>query len=93
MTNSFGSEYPWGKVKSSEMITHEAQDDHPEATSFLSDYTTSIELEDRVPTWQGLWSFRSDQENFYYEYTKRFLKDRKLVREKTWKETIPRDHQ
>jgi hypothetical protein len=38
-------------------------------------------------------SFRSDLKNFYYEYTRRLLKDGALVREKNWEDTIPRDHQ
>jgi hypothetical protein len=48
---------------------------------------------DRLLTWQGVLSFKSDQENFYYTYTRRLLKDGELVREKTWDEFIERDHQ
>jgi hypothetical protein len=42
---------------------------------------------------EGDLSFTSDRENFYYTYTRRALENGKLIREKTWKETIPRDHQ
>ena len=34
--------------------------------------------------------FRSDLENFYYSGVRRLLKDGRLVREKTWEQTIPR---
>jgi len=35
----------------------------------------------------------TDQKNFYYKYTRELLKDSQMVKEKTWQETIPRDHQ
>jgi hypothetical protein len=35
----------------------------------------------------------SDRQNFHYAGTRRLLKDGALVREKTWDQTIPRDHQ
>jgi hypothetical protein len=41
---------------------------------------------------EGTLSFTSDGKNFYYTYTRRVLENGKLIREKTWKETIPRHH-
>lgn len=52
-----------------------------------------MQLEDRTLTWESQMSFRSDLENFYYEYVRRLLQDDELIREKTWEDTIPRDHQ
>ena len=52
-----------------------------------------VELEDRVLVWEAELLFRSDLENFYYTYTRRLSVDGELVREKTWRDTIPRDHQ
>jgi predicted acyl esterase len=93
MRNGGGSQYSYGSGTYSQRITYEAQDDHPESPSLSSEYETNVQLEDRLLTWQGLLSFRSDRKNFYYTYTRRLLKDGELVREKTWDETIPRDHQ
>ena len=56
-------------------------------------YRTTVELEDRTLTWESEMSFRSDLENFHYQYTRRLLEDGALVREKNWEDTIPRDHQ
>ncbi|MEE9218945.1 MAG: CocE/NonD family hydrolase [Acidobacteriota bacterium] len=92
-TNAGGTQYPWGKDRYTETITHEARDDHPEATSLLGEHRMTVELEDRTLTWEASLSFRSDRENFYYTYTRRLLKDGTLVRQKTWEDTIPRDHQ
>jgi hypothetical protein len=59
----------------------------------LGEYRTTVELKDRILTWEASLSFRSDRQNFYYTYTRRLLKDGALVREKTWDDTIPRDLQ
>jgi putative CocE/NonD family hydrolase len=93
LRNGGGSEYPWGSGSYSEVITYEGQDDHPDTPSVSSEYETTFRLEDRLLTWQGLLSFKSDRENFYYTYTRRLLQDGELVREKTWDEVIERDHQ
>jgi hypothetical protein len=92
-TNAGGALYPWGTERTTESITHEAQDDRPEATSVLGEYRTIVALQDRTLTWEARLSFRSDRDNFHYAYVRRLLKDGVLVREKTWTDTIPRDHQ
>ena len=91
--NSSGARYPWGAQHYTESITHEAQDDHPEAASVRGEHTTTIGLPDRTLRWETRTEFRSDREAFHYTFTRRLLKDGTLVREKTWEETIPRDFQ
>jgi hypothetical protein len=76
-----------------ETIVHEASDDHPEATSVRGDYRTTVELPERTLVWEARASLRSDLESFHLSYTRRLLRDGALVRERTWQETIPRDHQ
>ena len=92
-TNASGSRYPWGTEHFEETITHEVNDAHPETASVRGDYRTTVELEDRTLVWESKMSFRSDLKNFYYDYTRRLLKDGELVRESNWQDTIPRDHQ
>ena len=89
---SGGHEYPWGKATHSEVIIREVQDDRPDRASVSSDMKTTVQLENRSLTWQGILRLSSDRENFYYTYTRRLLENGRLVREKTWEETIPRDH-
>ena len=50
-------------------------------------------LKQQTLTWQGHLTLTSDAQSFYYKYTRQLLKDGKQIREKTWQETIPRDHQ
>jgi putative CocE/NonD family hydrolase len=85
--------YPWGTETFDESITHEITDDHPEAASVVSKHSFHVELTDRKLTWEASLEFHSDLQTFYYKYTRRLLQDGKLLREKTWTDTIPRDFQ
>jgi hypothetical protein len=92
-TNRAGSRTPWGTERFEERIVHETSDDHPEATSVRGEHRTTVELAGRTLVWEGRTWFRSDLENFTLTYTRRLFENGALVREKTWEETIPRDHQ
>jgi putative CocE/NonD family hydrolase len=91
--NSGSMQYPWGKERYEETIVHEARDEHPEAASVSGTYRSTVELEGRTLLWESDLVFRSDRASFYYLGTRRLRENGKLVREKTWEETIPRDHQ
>ena len=86
-------DYPWGKETDYESLTYDASDDHPETSSVHGEAKTVFELKGRVLTWQGHLSVTTDQKNFYYKYTRELMKDGQMVKQKTWQETIPRDHQ
>lgn len=92
-TNTGGTRYPWGTETYRETIEHRTSDDHPENTSVVGTHRIEVTLKDRVLLWEAEMSFRSDMENFYYEYTRRLSKDGEPLREKTWTDTISRDHQ
>ena len=85
--------YPWGKETDYENLTYDADDVHPETSAVQGEAKSVFELQSRVLTWQGHLSVTTDQKNFYYKYTRELLKDRQMVKQKTWQETIPRDHQ
>ena len=85
--------YPWGKETDLEEITYLADDNHPESSSANGLATIEMVLKDHTLTWQGRLTLTSDAHNFYYKYTRRLLKDGQQLREKTWQETITRDHQ
>jgi putative CocE/NonD family hydrolase len=91
--NTGGDRYPWGTERYTEMITHETNDEHPEKTSMLGKHRMTVELKERTLIWEAELSFRSDSEHFYYTYTRRLFENKKLIREKTWEDTIPRDFQ
>lgn len=88
-----GAEYPWGKETDYESLTYKTNDNHPETSSTDGEAKSVFELKGRTLTWQGHLLITTDQQNFYYKYTRELLKDGKAVKQKTWQETIPRDHQ
>jgi hypothetical protein len=85
--------YPWGEERRTGSITHEAEDGKPENASVRGEYATEIKLSDRTLRWECVVVMKSDRSNFFYETTRRLLRDGAVVREKSWKETFPRDFQ
>ena len=91
--NSGADQYPVGAEPVRREIVHEVQDAHPEAASVRGEYRIELKLKDRTLTFDSQVFFRSDLRSFHYKDKRRLLKDGVLVREKTWEDTIPRDHQ
>ena len=87
------TEYPWGKGTYHEQLTYDADDAHPAVSSVRGEAELIYELNGRELTWQGHLSVTSDEKNFFYKYTRELLKDGQMLKQKTWEEAIPRDHQ
>jgi uncharacterized protein len=85
--------YPWGKEDDFENLTYEGDDAHPETCSVHGEAESIFALKGRTLTWRGHLLVTTDQKNIYYSYTRELLKDGQMLRTKTWKETISRDHQ
>jgi uncharacterized protein len=85
--------YPWGKETDLENITYEADDNHPEASTVRGEAEIAMALKDRTLTWRGHHTLTSDAHNFHYKYVRELYENEKLLKQKTWEETIPRDHQ
>ncbi|HEX5207827.1 MAG TPA: CocE/NonD family hydrolase [Steroidobacteraceae bacterium] len=85
--------HPWGTFHDAEKITYSIDDAHPADTSDVGDIVNVQHVGAHTLTWRGHLSLRSDAHNFYYQYTRALLRDEKLVISRTWKKTIPRDHQ
>jgi uncharacterized protein len=93
-TNSGGQRYPWGTETYHETIEHRTSDGHPEKTSVLGTHRMEVVLDSgRVLLWEAELSFSSDLHDFHYQYTRRLTENGERVREKTWVDKIPRDHQ
>jgi len=56
-------------------------------------HRTEVQLEGSSLLWEGRLSFSSDRENFYYQYSRKISENGETLREKSWQETILRDHQ
>lgn len=86
-------DFPWGRVEDVEHLTYDVADARPEAAKVAGDAVTTITLKDRVLSWHAQLEVSSDAQNFYYRLKRELRKDGVPIREKTWQETIPRDHQ
>jgi len=87
------STYPWGKETDYEDLTYHVDDAHPEHSTVLGEAESIFGLNGRELRWRGHLSINTDRRNFYYKYTRELLKDGQLLKQKTWEETVPRDHQ
>ena len=92
-TNEGGMRFPWGTERTFETIRYEVKDDAPADAQVLGTHRMEVELPGRKLVWDAELSFRSDRKNFLYSYRRRLTENGMLVREKTWTQTIPRDHQ
>lgn len=86
-------EYPWGRTKDTEKMTYVVQDSDPAVSSVHADASTTVMLRGRTLVWSVVLNLRSDARNFYYHFERHLTENGKPVRNKTWDETIPRDHQ
>jgi uncharacterized protein len=85
--------YPWGKETDFEALTYSVDDARPDVSAVLGEAESIFALNGRELRWRGHLSVTTDHKNFYYKYTRELLKDGQIVKQKTWEETIPRDHQ
>jgi len=74
-------------------LRFEVKDAHPEIASAHGEGEADVDLPDRKLCWTVTLDVRSDKTNFYYKFRRRLRKNGQVIREKTWQETIPRDHQ
>jgi len=86
-------EYPWGRTKDTEKMTFVVQDSDPAVSSVHADASTTVLLRGRTLIWSVVLNLRSDAKNFYYHFERHLTENGRAVRNKTWDETIPRDHQ
>lgn len=87
------TEFPWGRMTHREEIVHAVQDDRPDMASVSGKAETRVDLRDRILTWRGFLDLRSDATKFYYKYRRELLRDGQRIRERSWDEATPRDHQ
>ncbi len=87
------TEFPWGSLKDHQQLTYDVQDAHSDVNSVRGEVNTTVSLRDRVLTWRARLDVRSDKTRFFYQYKRELLRNGQLIREKTWEETVSRDHQ
>jgi putative CocE/NonD family hydrolase len=86
-------DYPWGHTKDYEKMTYVVQDSDPAVSNVHADASTTVMLRGRTLVWSVVLNLRSDAKNFYYHFERHLTENGRPLRNKTWDETIPRDHQ
>jgi hypothetical protein len=87
------STYPWGKMKDHEQMSYVVADAKPAASTVHGEASTTVGLPGRTLVWNVTLDLRSDEKNFYYHFERHLTENGKPLRDKTWEETVPRDHQ
>jgi len=85
--------YPFGEEETKERLVHTVNVKRPAEASVHGEASMAVKLKDGTLLWSTTLDLRSDEKNFYYEYTRELRQDGKLIRTKTWRETVPRDFQ
>jgi uncharacterized protein len=85
--------WPWGSYYNRSFRSFEIQDDHPEAASHGGSNDFRVQLPERELVWHSEWNLHSDTTNFYYRFQRQLSENGKIIRQKEWTATVPRDHQ
>jgi len=72
---------------------YQTNDKVPANSKFKGETIRTIKLKDRTLKLKTLISLHSDENNFYARFTRQIYKGKILVKERIWKETIPREFQ
>ena len=69
---------------------YETNDDHPAESRFSGEAGRRIELKDRMLELRSTLEVYSDEKNFFVTVVRKLYENGKLLRQREWKETIPR---
>jgi uncharacterized protein len=87
------SRFPWGSLRSSEYLRFNVSDDRPDRAAALGEGDILVTLPGRTLAWRTRLSLRSDSERFHYRFSRILAEDGRVIRERDWSESIPRDFQ
>jgi len=81
------------RYQSLEKVSYQTDDSNPANSSFQGEGGHIIQLKDRTLHLKMFISIRSDERNFYLKFTRQIFEGGKLIRERHWEESIPREFQ
>ena len=88
-----GMVFPWGSFEHLEQIVYHIDDAHPESAAVEGEAQSVEHLKDRVLTYRGHITLKSDATTFHYAASRTLLRDGVPLRTRSWQEDIPRDLQ
>jgi hypothetical protein len=76
-----------------EKTSYKTDDSNPAHSSFEGEAGHTIRLKSRTLRLNTHVSVRSDKKYFYVKFTREIFEDEKLIRKRSWEESIPRRFQ
>lgn len=67
-------------------------DNHPETMSWVAEYHEEWDLGARKIGWHTYYNLRSDLKNLHYKLRRELIFNGRKIRERSWAESVPRDH-
>ncbi|MCZ8132730.1 MAG: CocE/NonD family hydrolase [Steroidobacteraceae bacterium] len=93
-TTTFTRGFQWVSPDGEDItVEFTVDDDDPARASFVGRAFLRSEWQGQPVEWRGTTEVRSDPAAFEYRHVRQLLRDGKVVREREWKERVPRDHQ
>lgn len=77
--------------RTTDKTLYQTNDSQPAQSSFKGETVRTIQLKDRTLELKTFILLRSDKDNFYVKFTRQIFEGMKLIKEKSWQETIPRE--
>jgi len=72
---------------------YDTNDKNPARSNFRGERGKRIEIEDRIVDLHTAIDVHSDETNFYVVFRRQIFENGKLLRQREWRETVPRDYQ
>jgi putative CocE/NonD family hydrolase len=85
--------FPWGRQEFMERLAFEADDLDPATASVRGEAETMVQLEGRRLVWRAELGLTSDATRFHYRFRRTLEENGRQIRERSWEESVPRDHQ
>jgi hypothetical protein len=84
---------PWGFGATTERLSYHVDDRDPAHTAFRGEAMMDVEVSERRLRWHHVVEVRSDEKVFAYRCRRELHENDELIRERSWEERVPRDHQ
>jgi putative CocE/NonD family hydrolase len=86
--------FQWASPEGEDVsVEFSVADDDPAKASFVGRSSVKSKWQGHDVEWRGTTELKSDTETFYYHHVRQLLRDGHVVREREWKERVPRDFQ
>ncbi|MFN7271626.1 MAG: CocE/NonD family hydrolase [Gammaproteobacteria bacterium] len=93
-TTTVSRGYQWQSPDGEDVsVEFTVDDDDPARSSFVGRASVKSAWQGQQVEWRGTTEVRSDATAFEYRHFRQLMRDGKVVREREWKERVPRDHQ